>query len=106
MSVKYASGKHAFGFCDRCGFRYALADLKKEMENGNFNGLRVCIECKDQDHPQLRLGTFQINDPQALRDPRPDTGEDASRRFFGWRPVGHSSLKATGAVGTVTVTTR
>lgn len=105
MSVNYAKGAHAFGFCDRCGFRYPLADLKYEMENQRRNGLRVCMDCKDVDHPQLRLGTFKVHDPQALRDPRPDTGEARSRSFFGWRPVGHSNLKATGAVGTVTIVT-
>jgi len=105
MSAKYAKGSEAFGFCDRCGFRYPLADLKYQMENQRPNGLRVCMECKDQDHPQLRLGTFKIHDPIALRDPRPDNAEAESRKFFGWGPVGHTSLKATGAVGTVTVVT-
>ncbi len=105
MSVKYASGRHAFGFCDRCSFRYPLSDLKAEMENQRLNGLLVCSTCMDQDHPQLRLGTFKVSDPQSLMDPRPDNSENQSRGFFGWRPVGHPSLSATGAVGTVTVTT-
>jgi len=106
MSKAYASGKHAFGFCDRCSFRYPLADLKFEVQDGHLNGLRVCEKCKDIDHEQLQLGEFRIWDPEALQDPRPDLAEDTGRSFFGWAPVGDNiALEGTGQVGTVTIST-
>jgi len=77
--MTYASGKHAHGFCDRCAFRYDLSDLKPEIYDQKPNGLRVCPECLDTDHPQLQLGKFRINDPEALRNPRPDTSLTSSR---------------------------
>jgi hypothetical protein len=71
---------------------------------------------------------YPVNDPQAIRDPRPDTSyftaglgadgfiTDGSRQFqWGWNPVGGASsfdtlltpndLIAVGQVGIVTVTT-
>lgn len=102
----YAAGKEAFGFCDRCGFRYDLAELQPQIESEKPNGFLFCEACNDVDHPQLQLGKYRIVDPQALEDPRPDTGQEDSRGLFGWRPVGDNvTLKAVGAVGTVTVTT-
>jgi len=102
MAQRFATGKHAYGFCDRCGFRYGLSELKKEIEDERLNGLRVCPECLDVDHPQLQLGQFRIYDPEALQDPRPDLGQLQSQGLFGWNPVG--SLLATTAVGKVNVT--
>jgi hypothetical protein len=48
---------------------------------------------------------YPVNDPQAVRNPRPDTMTfDGSRVIqWGWNPVG--SLAATGELGQVTVTT-
>jgi hypothetical protein len=40
--------------------------------------IRVCSECLDVDHPQLMLGRIPINDPIALRDPRPPLDYDPS----------------------------
>ena len=37
----YASGKHAYGICDRTGFRYKLEDLVFEVQHGVRTGLRV-----------------------------------------------------------------
>ena len=106
MSSEFASGKNAFGFCDRCGFRYSLSDLKWGCEDKKPNGLKVCSECLDPDHPQLQLGRFRIVDPQTLRDPRPDTSQIESQSLFGWNPIGDTiSLELTGSVGTITVTT-
>jgi hypothetical protein len=103
---QYAAGKHAYGFCDRCNFRYDLADLKYEIVDKRRNGLLVCEPCLDVDHEQLQLGEFRIFDPQALKDPRPDTGKVASTSFFGWNPVGDNiSLEMTMSIGSVTVTT-
>lgn len=87
MTQPYAKGKYAFGFCDRCGFRYDLGDLKFQVYKGRNVNLKVCSECWDPDQPQLWLGTFPVNDPQALRDPRPDIAQTQSRALFGWIPV-------------------
>ena len=32
-----------------------------------------CDTCWDPDQPQLQLGMYPVDDPQALRNPRPDT---------------------------------
>lgn len=105
-SAEFAGGKNAFGFCDRCGFRYDLGDLKAEFEDKRPNGLRVCGPCLDPDHPQLQLGRFRVYDPQTLRDPRPDRSQAASQSLFGWNPVGDDiRLELTASIGSVTVTT-
>lgn len=102
---QYAAGKHAFGFCDRCGFRFDLSDLKTEIVDKRPNGLRVCEPCLDVDHEQLQLGRFRIFDPQALKDPRPDISRAESIGLFGWNPVGDNiTLDMTASVGSVTVT--
>jgi len=41
-------------------------------------GLLVCPECLDKDQPQLQLGRWPVNDPQALENPRP-MGQDGGR---------------------------
>lgn len=87
--MSYALGKHAYGFCDRCSWRYPLDDLKYELANDVRNGLRVCPECYDEDHPQDDLDKLKVSDPQALRDPRPDPNRADSLRLFSWNPVGN-----------------
>lgn len=42
-------------------------------------GLLVCEECWDPDQPQNHLGRNPVNDPQALRNPRPDKSLTESR---------------------------
>ena len=81
MANRFATGKLALGICDRCGLTYYLKELRKEIVKGKINNLRVCPSCFDPDHPQLHLGELPVDDPQALRDPRPDTGEEASREL-------------------------
>jgi len=106
VSAYFAAGKRAFGFCDRCGFRYALSALRWEFEDRRRNGLRVCSSCLDPDHPQLQLGRFRIYDPQALDGPRPDLGLANINGLFGWNPVGDNvTLELTVSIGSVTVTT-
>jgi len=101
----YASGKYAFGFCDRCSFRFPLGDLQMEISNNTYTGLKVCLECYDDDHPQNWLGKVIVDDPQSLRDPRPDTGEADSRRLYGFNPVGGSATSTMRInIGRVTVT--
>ena len=128
MSNRFASAKNSIAQCDRCGFRYKLRELKELVIKTKKVNLLVCPECWDPDQPQLLLGMYPVEDPQAVRNPRPDTtynqsGELAdgslgggSRVFqWSWNPVGGArgsdagltpnDLVATGAVGTVTVTT-
>ena len=79
MGQAFASGKHALGICDRCGFQYKLHELKSEVVDLNVTGTLVCPECWDPDQPQLQLGRWPINDPQAIRNPRPPQGLEQSR---------------------------
>lgn len=126
MANRFASGKNSIAECDRCSQRFKLTQLKKQVVKQKIYNIMVCPECWDPDHPQLMLGTFPVEDPQAVRDPRPDRSYvtsgilangsygEGSRVFqWGWNPVGGSSsfdavltpnsLVATGFVGTVTV---
>lgn len=103
--TQFASGKYALGICDRCGIRCDYTDLKDETVRGRKRNVRVCPDCWDADHPQNFQGTVKADDPQALRNPRPDTGEAESRKLFSWNPVGHPSLFVQAEIGTVTVTT-
>ena len=68
-----ARGKYAFGFCDRTGFRYSLDQLVDEYQNGVKTGLRVGFDVVDPDHPQNFLGRVRVDDPQSLREPRPES---------------------------------
>jgi len=128
MGNRYAAGRHAISECDRCGQRFKLSLLKTEIIKTKKYDLLVCPECWDPDHPQLQLGMWPVDDPQALRNPRPDRsyvisglladGElgGGSRIFqWGWNPVGGSSANDAGLtpnnlvltveLGTVTVAT-
>lgn len=128
MPTKYASGKNAIAECDRCGQRYKLVQLRKLTIKTKQVSIKVCPECWEPDQPQLQLGLYPVNDPQAVREPRPDvsyqvsglgldgTPEGGSRIFeWGWAPVGGASqfdtlltpnaLISQGLVGNVTITT-
>lgn len=114
VATRYASGKHALGLCDRCGWTYKLKELRHEYVKGTRTEQLVCQTCRDPDHPQLKLGEFPIVEAEALRNPRPDSGEAASTSQFGWNPVGYNDLLGLASVrdrlsaetqlGTVTVT--
>lgn len=97
---RFASGRKAKGVCDVCGFTYKLRDLKSVVTKGRETNIRACSECWDPDHPQLKLGEFPVHDPQALRDPRPDSGQYGSSRAQ-IEPV--LATVGTVFVGTVTV---
>jgi NAD-dependent SIR2 family protein deacetylase len=71
MPNRFASGRIAIAECDRCGQQYKLKQLRTEIIKQRKYELLVCPECWDPDQPQLMLGTFPIDDPQALRNPRP-----------------------------------
>jgi hypothetical protein len=101
MASKFSSGKHSIAECDRCGQRYMLKQLRKLTIKTKQVNIMVCPECWEPDQPQLQLGMYPVNDPQAVRDPRIDTSyavsgigpdgepEGGSRVFeWGWAPVG------------------
>jgi hypothetical protein len=73
MPNKFASGKKAIAECDRCGFQYQLKQLKTIVIKTKNVNLLVCPTCWEPDQPQLQLGMYPVDDPQALRNPRPDT---------------------------------
>jgi len=73
MPNRFASGKWAIAICDRCGQQYKLKELKKLTIKTKQMNILVCHECWEPDQPQLSLGMYPVNDPQALRNPRPDT---------------------------------
>ena len=115
MSNKYTTNKNALADCDVCGFQYKLKTLKSLFVRKTKTNILACTECWNPDQPQNRLGEFPVEDPQALRDPRPDSAELVASRDiqWGWDPVGLNdpfgltpdNLEGRGAVGTVTVTT-
>lgn len=72
MPNRFASGKNAISECDRCGFRFLLKELTQLVIKTKNANILVCDECWDPDHPQLQLGMYPVDDPQALRNPRPD----------------------------------
>jgi len=95
---RFASGKYSIAECDRCGQRYKLKQLKMEVIKTKLYQLKVCDECWDPDHPQLQLGMYPVDDPQAVRQPRPDitystaglNGLDLNLTGFGGYPTGGS----------------
>ena len=104
MSTKYSSGKNSISECDRCGQRYKLNQLRKLTIKLKQVSIKVCPECFELDQPQLHLGIYPVFDPQAVREPRPDTSyavsglgtdgysQDGSRQIqWGWAPVGGAS---------------
>ena len=127
MGNRFASAKNSIAICDRCGFQFKLTNLRKEIvKTKTFNTL-VCPDCFDPDQPQLQLGMYPVDDPQAVRNPRRDTTyieagvntqgftTGGSRDIqWGWNPVGGSrffddaltpnDLVLTLEVGTVQVT--
>lgn len=117
MSNRFASGKNAISECDRCGFRYKLKELKKLTIKTKQVNILVCPTCWEPDQPQLQLGMYPVDDPQALRNPRRDnsyyqagyTGlqltlntdfgdpSEGSRIIqWGWAPVGGASANDAG----------
>lgn len=122
MANNYASGKYSIAECDRCGQRFMLKQLKKEIIKTRIFNIKVCPECWDPDQPQLSLGLYPVYDPQAVREPRPDTSyqvsgttglqiidtnstnidavgyqAEGSRVFqWGWNPVGGSRASDAG----------
>ena len=117
MGNRFSSAKHSIAECDRCGFRYKLKELKKLTIKTKQVSIKVCPTCWEEDQPQLQLGMYPVQDPQAVREPRPDnsyqqagyTGlqltdntdfgdpSGGSRVFqWGWAPVGGASSNDVG----------
>jgi len=91
MPTKYSSGKFSIAQCDRCGFRFKLKQLKRLVIKTKNVNILVCPECWEPDQPQLSLGLYPVNDPQAVRNPRPD---------LGYYESGLDGLQLTGFTGT------
>lgn len=128
MANRFASGKNSIAICDRCGFQFKLTELRKEIVKTKTYNTLVCSSCWDPDQPQLQLGMYPVDDPQAVRNPRRDTtyvtaGVNAAGNLtggsrdiqWGWNPVGGSKffddaltpnyLALTVEIGTVTIAT-
>jgi hypothetical protein len=78
MSNRFASGKFAIAECDRCAQRYKLKQLRTQIVKTRPFNIKVCPSCWDPDQPQLQLGMYPVNDPQAVREPRPDISYQVS----------------------------
>jgi hypothetical protein len=78
MPNRFSSGKYAIAECDRCAQRYMLSELKKLVIKTKQVNIKVCPECWEEDQPQLQIGMYPINDPQAVREPRRDVSYIAS----------------------------
>ena len=105
MPNKYSSGKYAIAECDICGQRYKLKQLRKLVVKQQIKNIKACPECWNPDQPQLSLGMYPVDDPQGLRDPRPDRsyvasgllvdgylGQGSRNIQWGWNPVGGSQF--------------
>jgi len=132
MASRFSSAKNSIAECDRCGFRYKLTELRKLVIKTKVTNIKVCPQCWEPDQPQLQIGMFPVNDPQAVMEPRPDisylapgfttntagnvvpSGAGGSRVIeWGWNPVGGArsidvgltpnSLTPSAVVGTCTV---
>jgi len=126
MGNRFSSGKNSIAICDRCGFQFKLTALRKEVIKTKTYNLLVCSSCWDPDQPQLQLGMYPVDDPQAVRNPRRDSTyvtagtntaglpTGGSRDIqWGWAPVGGASsfdavltpnyLVGTTSVGTVSI---
>jgi hypothetical protein len=121
MPNAFASGRTSIAECDRCGFRYHLTQLKPLVIKTKVTNIMVCPTCWEPDQPQLSLGLYPVNDPQAVRNPRPDVSYNSSGNSglqieptgegilanglpevgsrviqWGWNPVGGASLNDAG----------
>ena len=103
--ARYASGRYAYGYSDRSGFRYRLREMRKE-----WNGLKVGPDEYEAKHPQLEPN-YLGPDPTALYEPRPNQDTDLTS-FIVYTNAGNGIIgqkmtpfTATTSLGTVTVST-
>ena len=86
MGNRFSSAKNSIAECDRCGFRFKLKVLKKLVIKTKQVTIKVCPTCWEPDQPQLQLGMYPVQDPQAVREPRPDVS---------YRQAGYTGLQLT-----------
>ena len=95
-------------------------ELKPLVVKAVVTGIKACPECWNPDQPQNLQGMYPVDDPQAVRNPRPDQSFNDNNRTgsrdiqWGWEPVGGArppaneftpnKLVSSGVVGTVTIT--
>ncbi len=117
---KYTTNKNTIADCDVCGFQHKLKDLKDLYVRTTNTHIKACKECWNPDQPQNMQGMYPVEDPQAVRDPRPDQSFNENNRTgsrdieWGWEPVGGArppanqftgnNLVSPVKVGTVTIT--
>lgn len=97
MPNPFASGRRALAICDICGRTVKYRELHVDVTAQRITGMRVCSDCWDDDHPQLMLGRFRVEDPIALRDPRPDW--KPTQGLMGFDPI--TGLKINFAMGRI-----
>ena len=102
MGNRYASDRRAIAECDVCGFRYKRKELKELIIKTKNVNIMACPECWNPDQPQLLLGMFPVDDPQAIRNPRPDFSGYPQSRGQTLQIMGYTAVAA---VGNVTVLT-
>ena len=102
---RYTTGKRAWGYSDRSGFRYRLREMRTE-----WNGLKVGPDEYEAKHPQLEPN-YPGPDPTALYQPRPNQDTDLVA-FIVYTNTGDgiigkklTNFTATTSLGTVTVST-
>jgi hypothetical protein len=99
MPSRFSSGKNAIAQCDICGFRFKLSQLKSLTIKTKRVNILACSECWNPDHPQLKIGMYPINDPQAVRDPRSDVASYPQSRSY--TEVIYNGVGVSIAVGTL-----
>ena len=120
MSSKYTTNKNTIADCDVCGFQFKLRKLKDLYVRKNNTHIKACPECWNLDQPQNLQGMYPVEDPQAVKDPRPDKSFNEDNKIgsrdieWGWEPVGGArppanqftgnNLVSSVKVGTVTIT--
>lgn len=92
MGNRFASGKYSIAECDRCSRRFKLKELRGLVIKTKNVNILVCPECWEPDQPQLQLGMYPVDDPQAVRNPRPD--------FNAYRQSGLNGLQLLNNTGT------
>lgn len=87
--MRWASGRKAWGICDRCGLRWKLRQLAYQSVDGVRTKLKVCPDCMDEDNPQ-GFPSKWLNKTEAisLHEPRPDSSnQGVAISLAGFGPV-------------------
>ena len=78
----YARGKLSIGECQRCGFRFKLAQLRSDGQYPNLLVCRSCYSIKNEAEYPINL-----TDATALYHPAPDLDAEASRVIIDDTPL-------------------